>query len=361
MTDERRAGPSFWKTQAAVWAIYLVMIYMTFLPMAAEGVWKLLLVIKGLRTLFGFFLSSVLRFFYRGAVRSWSLPRVVTVVALGSITFGAVWTVLGMLVSSVVSPKFNWATAIRQSPHDSVEYALTLMAWSAGYFFVQYWMEWQAERERSLRASSLAQTAELQLLRYQLNPHFLFNALNSVRASVDEDAQRAKRMITALAEFLRYSLLGDSGEGVELREELAAIRNYLGIEAIRYEEHLDVSYQIDPRAESQRVPPFLVCPLVENAVKHGMRTSAKPLRVKISAHVEGDGLQIEVANSGSLSGNGFHGREDTGTGVRNVRERVAQIYGRQGRFELIESEGWVRARLDLPFKEASPLAVEVVR
>ena len=360
MSGDRRAGPSFWKTQAAVWAIYLVMIYTTFLPMAGEGMLKLLLVIKGLRTLFGFGLSSILRYMYRGAVKIWSLPRVVAVVALGSITFGAVWTLLSMVVSSVVNPSFNWATASRQSPHDSVEYALTLVAWSAGYFFVQYWMEWQAERERSLRASSLAQTAELQLLRYQLNPHFLFNALNSVRASVDEDAQRAKRMITALAEFLRYSLLSESGEGVELREELAAIRNYLGIETIRYEEQLEVSYQIDPRAESEHVPPFLICPLVENAVKHGMRSSTKPLRLKISASIEGEQLRVEVANTGTLCGNGFHGHEDTGTGVRNVRERVAQIYGQQGRFELTESEGWVRAHLDLPAK-VKPMAVEVAR
>jgi LytS/YehU family sensor histidine kinase len=167
-------------------------------------------------------------------------------------------------------------------------------------------------------------------------------------------------MVTALAEFLRYSLLGDSGEGVELREELDAIRNYLGIEAIRYEENLQIHYQIESQAEPLRIPPFLVCPLVENAVKHGMRTSAKPLRLNIVARVEGDDLMVEISNTGTLRGNGFQRGEDTGTGVRNVRERVTQIYGSQGGFELIESEGWVRATLRVPI-HARTLAAEVTQ
>src|SRR5256885_2177352 len=104
----RRAGPSFWKTQAAVWAIYLVMIYMTFLPMAGQGMLRLLLVIKVLRTLFGFALSSLLRFFYRGAVRTWSLPRVVAAASLGSLALGGVWTALGLAVGATLVPKFNW-------------------------------------------------------------------------------------------------------------------------------------------------------------------------------------------------------------------------------------------------------------
>src|SRR6476660_101150 len=97
VSGDQRRGPSFWKTQAAVWAIYLVMIYTTFLPMAGEGMLRLLLVIKGLRTLFGFILSSFLRLFYRGAVRSWSLPRVIAVAALGSAALGGVWAALGLL------------------------------------------------------------------------------------------------------------------------------------------------------------------------------------------------------------------------------------------------------------------------
>lgn len=350
---DRLPGPSFWRAQVGVWLVYLVMIYTTFLPMASGNL-RLLLVIKTWRTLFGFTLSSLLRFLYRRVVSTWSLPRITAVAGLGSVTLGAVWITLGLGVAALVNPSFHVSTALPQYPRDTLDYSLTLMAWSAGYFFVKYWLEWQAERERSLRAASSAQLAELQLLRYQLNPHFLFNALNSVRASIDEDAQRAKRMITALAEFLRYSLLSGEGEMVELREEILAIRNYLAIESIRFETKLEVQFDVDHAAELAQVPAFLVCPLVENAVKHGMRTSAKPLRLLITAKCPAERIEIQVVNSGTLQVLEHNG-EDTGTGLRNVRERVAQIYGADARFELREAEGWVRAVLDLPTVNRHPV------
>jgi two-component system LytT family sensor kinase len=342
---------SFWRVQAGIWLVYLVMIYATFLPMAGPGVLRMLLIIKAARALFGFALSSALRWLYRGWVGKASLPRVVALAAAGSAGMGVVWAALATAFATVVNPKFNWISELPRSPRDALDYSVTLGAWSAAYFLVKYRMEYQAERERSLRATSAARLAELQMLRYQINPHFLFNALNSVHASIGEDAQRAKRMITELAEFLRFSLLSGKGEMVELREELQAIRSYLAIESIRFEESLEVSFEVDSEVESVHVPPFLVCPLVENAVKHGMHTSSRPLRVKIRAKAAGGGVvQIEILNSGGLRENGDVPWESTGTGVCNVRERVAQIYGERGRFDLEESDGWVRARLELPAK-----------
>ncbi|HMY74388.1 MAG TPA: histidine kinase, partial [Blastocatellia bacterium] len=199
--------------------------------------------------------------------------------------------------------------------------------------------------ERALQAAALAQQAQLELLRYQLNPHFLFNALNSIRASVDEDRQRAKRMITEFSEFLRYSLLSANAAAIPLREELAAIRNYLAIEQIRFEDKLQVQYDIDPAAEDFPLPGFLIHPLVENAVKHGMEQSA-PLKLNIAARAKGDRLFVEVANSGSrltaqANGNGL------GIGLRNIQERLAQLYPGHSRFEIGETGGWVRAVIEI--------------
>jgi LytS/YehU family sensor histidine kinase len=184
------------------------------------------------------------------------------------------------------------------------------------------------------------------MLRYQLNPHFLFNALNSIRASVEEDKDRAVRMITQLSEFLRYSLLNESEKMVPLSEELEALRNYLAIEKIRFEDKLIVKFDTEKGAETVEVPCFLLNPLVENAIKHGMRSDGKALEISIAADIREDKLVLEVANSGRLK-NGTNG---IGIGLRNVRERLANLYGKEGVFMLEEEAGFVRARIEIPRK-----------
>lgn len=191
----------------------------------------------------------------------------------------------------------------------------------------------------------MADKAQLEVLRYQLNPHFLFNALNSIRASVDEDAARAKQMITQLSEFLRHSLLSVEKKEIPLQEEIEAVQNYLAIEKIRFEEKLEVEYAIEERAKDFKVPCFLLNPLVENAIKHGLKTSAKPLQIKISAEVADARLVIEVMNSGQLQ-NDFE-RNGTKIGLRNVRERLAKLFGQNAKFELKQDGDFVRARIEI--------------
>jgi LytS/YehU family sensor histidine kinase len=170
----------------------------------------------------------------------------------------------------------------------------------------------------------------------------LFNALNSIRASIDEDKARAKRMVTEFSEFLRYSLTSSDAANIPLREELAAIRNYLAIEQIRFEDKLDVQFDIDAKAKDVRLPGFLIHPLVENAIKHGMNGDA-PLRLRIAARVNNGTLHIEVANTGHwhASGNGM------GIGLRNVEQRLQQLFPDRSRFAIAEAEGWVRATIEI--------------
>jgi LytS/YehU family sensor histidine kinase len=222
---------------------------------------------------------------------------------------------------------------------------MTLTAWSALYLGVKHWLLWQTERERSLQSSALAQTAQLEMLRYQLNPHFLFNALNSIRASIDEDAVRAKQMITQLSEFLRYSLLAESKKKISLSEELEAVRNYLAIEQIRFEDKLAVEFDIEKAAEDFQIPNFLLNPLVENAVKHGLQTSKKPLEIKISARLDNEKFVLEVVNSGTL--NIGSDRNGNGIGLKNVRERLSAMFGDNAKVELNEDGSVVKARIEI--------------
>jgi LytS/YehU family sensor histidine kinase len=224
---------------------------------------------------------------------------------------------------------------------------MTTAGWSGIYFGIKYWQKWQTEQENVLQANFLADKAQLEVLRYQLNPHFLFNALNSIRASVDEDQNRAKKMITQLSEFLRHSLLSAEKKEIPLQEELEAVQNYLAIEKIRFEEKLEVEYEIEESAQDFKVPCLLLNPLVENAIKHGLQTSPKPLKIRISATMENEKLVLEVANTGKLDN--LHNSNGTKIGLKNVRERLEKLYGGKGNFEIKQDGKFVKARIEIAF------------
>lgn len=335
--------PTFWQVQLAGWALYLLMIYVTFLTVAAPGTLYNLFVIKFIRTVIGFCLTCLMRGVYRRFGTDLPIQKVVALVLGCSVLFGCAWTLSEMAAASLRSPAFSFAGGLPRIPRNALDYGLTLTAWSALYFGVKYWRQWQAERENALASAALADRAQLEMLRYQINPHFLFNSLNSIRASIDEDADRARRMVTQLSEFLRYALLHHGAAEVALGEEVEAVRNYLAIEKTRFEDKLEIEFDIDEAAGGLPTPSFLLNPLVENAIKHGLKSSARPLRVRVSAKVKGGALLLEVANTGSLS----RAEGGTGVGLRNTRERLEKVYGGRGRLELFEEGGWVRARITL--------------
>jgi LytS/YehU family sensor histidine kinase len=222
--------------------------------------------------------------------------------------------------------------------------------WSVLYFGMKYWFDWETEKKRALKAKSLAQHAQLQMLRYQVNPHFLFNALNSVRALIDEDKKNAKGMITELSEFLRYSLITRDHTEVTLKDELEAIRHYLSIEKKRYEDKLDVSFDIEPSAEDYPILSFLIHPFIENAIKYGMKTSPMPLRIRVNVSTKDGQLRIEVSNTGHWLQPATEPEtkiEGTGTGLENVRARLENAYPNKYHLETKELDGWVKAILEI--------------
>lgn len=341
--------PSFWTIQLIGWTVYFVVIYITFLSIAAPENFLNLFYLKGFRAFTGFFLTSFfLRPLYRRFGNRLSIGWLILPVLICASVFGYAWTGIEFYYAYLTNPVLNLNNYLARSPRIALDYAMTLTAWSAFYLGVKNWLAWQKERENALASSALANKAQLEMLRYQLNPHFLFNALNSIRASVDEDSTRAKHMITQLSEFLRFSLLYESEKRIPLGEELEAVRNYLAIEQIRFEEKLSVEFDVEKEAENFKVPGFLLNPLVENAVKHGLQTSAKPLQIKISAKVSDNKLILGVSNSGKLenssNGNG------TKIGLKNVRERLDKLFGANGKFELAQDGDFVKAQIEIEEK-----------
>ena len=160
-------------------------------------------------------------------------------------------------------------------------YSYKFLAWSALYIGFTVYEEWVSQRQKTAQATALAQSAQLAMLRSQLNPHFFFNALSSVLSLISRDAHKAEEIIIKISEFMRYSLLPENQQLVPLAREMDIIRHYLDIEKVRFGDKLDVLTTIDPQAEDCPVPILLIHSLVDNAVKHGMEESTLPLRIRI--------------------------------------------------------------------------------
>ncbi len=344
--DFKNELPSFWTIQLIGWIVYFATIYITFLTIAQPENFLNLFYLKGFRTLTGFFLTSIiLRPIYKAFESRFSINRLILLVLISAMIFGAAWTAIEGVYVYLTSFPFNLNNYLARSPRIALDYAMTLTAWSALYLVVKNWLSWQKEREKALQSLAFANKAQLEMLRYQLNPHFLFNALNSIRASVNEDGNRARQMITQLSEFLRHSLVSVENKEIPLREELEAARNYLAIEKIRFEENLEIEYEVEEKAEEFLVPCFLLNTVVEKAVKHGLQASPNPLKIKISARLEGESLILEVANTGSL--NNLRNLTGTKIGLKNVRERLEKLFGEKGSFELKQDGEFVVAKIDI--------------
>jgi two-component system, LytTR family, sensor kinase len=224
----------------------------------------------------------------------------------------------------------SWGRAVSPS--------LALLAWSALLLVVYNVRRWQEERERTLEAEALAVEARLAMLRYELNPHFLFNALNSIVGTIDESPSRAQTMVRQLAELLRHSLHAEGGS--TLADEVRTVDLYLALESVRFEDRLVVAVTVPPEAASWPVPAMLLQPLVENAVKHGMPSSPSPLRVEVDAGIVDDRLVVTVANTGHLART-----PGQGVGLRNLRDRLVHLYAGDYTFELRQVDDRVVARL----------------
>jgi hypothetical protein len=200
-------------------------------------------------------------------------------------------------------------------------------AWASFYLAVSSAAQLRTAERRALRAERDAQAAQLRALRYQVNPHFLFNTLNSLSSLVmarrDEEAET---MIVNLSTFFRSSLAIDPADDITLAEEIQFQRLYLDIEKVRFPKRLEVRADIPAELEGARVPPLILQPLVENAIKHGVARSARPVTLRIAARVEDSRLVLTVENDGGAA-NGAHAPDGTGVGLTNVCERLAARFG----------------------------------
>lgn len=229
--------------------------------------------------------------------------------------------------------------------------------WSLLYFGFHAFNRARHAEVGRWQLESTVKEAELRALKSQVNPHFIFNSLNTVRALIHEDPATAETMVTRLAALLRYALQAGQLETVSLEREIGIVRDYLEIEKIRFEERLRPRFEIEDGALGLAVPPLLLQTLVENAVKYGVGPSASGGEVVVSASVDGGILKLSVANTGRLSAGGA----STGLGLRNATERLRMLFGEHATLRLGEKDsGWVVAEIEMPAKRAVRAGAEVV-
>jgi two-component system, LytTR family, sensor histidine kinase AlgZ len=281
--------------------------------------------------------------------RSWrAISQLVIPFALGTLILPAVMNAARAAIGTVwfhqpFQPAHGWVVLAHY-----VQGVLVVSVWCAVMLTANEVNHRRSAEMEALRLELIAQTSQFQALRSQLNPHFLFNCLNSLRELIDEDRNRAKRVVELLSALLRYTLQADRVETVSLKEELGAVEDYLALEKVRFEDRLRTRFDIAPQSLDARLPPMLLQTLAENGVKHGIaRLSAGGELVVVTQVLEGN-LRIEVTNTGKLSDATLG---SSAIGLGNARERLRLMYGDSASLRLAPAgESKVRAEVVIPLR-----------
>jgi sensor histidine kinase YesM len=235
--------------------------------------------------------------------------------------------------------------------------SLLLGAWAALYYGINFYLIIEEQADQLLKLENQATSAQLAMLRYQLNPHFLFNTLNSISTLVLlKQTERANAMLSRLSSFLRYTLANEAIAQVTIEQEVETLKLYLEIEKMRFEDRLRPSFDIDPAVEHARLPSLLLQPLVENAIKYAVTPQEEGAEIAVAARLAGDRVQITVADTGAECGDhGLGESGSTGVGLANIRDRLNQAYGEDHRFETQARAGkGFQVLIDIPFQTETP-------
>ena len=278
--------------------------------------------------IFGFVLTSYLRLFYR-RLKERSFPIIVLAIIFGSGVSGAVlsaFEISSMPYFMPGSEPFHGMQRLGNAMFEST----AIFAWSAIYFGYHYYESFQEQRRQALKATALAHQAQLKMLRYQLNPHFLFNTLNAISTLVlEKSGTDANRMLTKLSNFLRYTLVNQPSQKVTLEQEVHTLNLYLDIEKVRFQDRLVIEFDIADSAKKALVPSLILQPLIENVIKYAIAPSIDGGLIMICAKVENKRLLIGLTDNGPGMDDVTNTQSTSGAGVglENTKERLHQIYG----------------------------------
>ena len=352
-----KGKPSFWLLHSLGWMTYVfiftvdnVFFYRDFNRIGFEVFFPL--VLSGA---FAALLTWPLRYIYR---QCWGLPSVWLIIAimLCSLLVTGIWTPVKNLFMWYFYEDFDVLSLIAGNPSEdfkwymlfmSVSYAFFMIfVWSTLYFGINYHFRLINEKKLHIEAVRLSHISQIKMLRYQINPHFLFNTLNAVSTLVLRGSkEKANGMLIRLATFLRFSLDNDPEKKIRLHEELKALMLYLEIEKTRFEDRLTVTFEIEPQTEALLVPSLLLQPLVENSIKYAIAQMSSGGLIEVIAKCQKGYLQLEVADNGPVQNNAYldvksenkgqTASSHTGVGVQNIVDRLNVLYHDNHSFKII--------------------------
>jgi signal transduction histidine kinase len=316
---------TFWTFQAVGWFGYGLVRMFTATTLGFDLRYYSMMVIATI--IIGVTMTIGLRYVYR-MIRDVRLPvlMVITLLLCGSL--GLLFSSLEAQLGPILLPGWVPVTGLAQFGNAVFE-ATVLFAWSAIYFGYHYYVSLQEQKEQVLKATAMAHQAQLKMLRYQLNPHFLFNTLNAISTLVlEKEEADANRMLTKLSSFLRYTLVNQPTQRIPLEQELQALSLYLDIEKVRFQDRLVLEFDIDERAKTALVPSLILQPLVENAIKYAIAPSIDGGTIKVSAEIVDDRLLLVLSDNGPgiEDLNNIVSKSGSGVGIVNTKERLQQIY-----------------------------------
>lgn len=354
---------AFWRLQFLGWGGAMLLRAMSSIANAQP--WSFLVIVV-IATITGFSISSIMSVIYRTVINrrpivTWGVTALVLSLAVGLYAFIDSW---------VISLYRAGGDASFAQLFVGVFYLdLTLLiSWTGLYYAINFFLQVEEQNDQLMRLEAQATSAQLAMLRYQLNPHFLFNTLNSISTLVLlKQTEPANAMLSRLSSFLRYTLVNEPTARVTVAQEIETLKLYLDIELMRFEERLRTDFRVEDAVRNALMPSLLLQPLVENAIKYAVSPLEYGAEITIEAQLVGPMLRVTVSDTGPGLQPGTDpstvfgaSTDSTGIGLANIRDRLAQAYGENQRFDISNRpEGGFQVVLELPFEPREPAPASI--
>jgi two-component system, LytTR family, sensor kinase len=338
----------YWLCQLVGWSAFILVYIFFYLTLRTRNLPYFYEIIF-LQAVLGFLVTHVMRYFilrYRFTEKP--VNEQVFYIVLISVVFALVYATIDMSLEQwlLIEPdRQKDLSLFNKIMRASMGCFTFILIWNLIYFAYHYIVKTRQAQFDKIRLESLVKELELKTIKSHINPHFIFNALNSIRALIDENPNRARNAITELSNILRSSMQAEKLETVPFEKELSIVKDYLALEYIRFEDRLKIEYQIDEDTLDQPVPPMMLQTLVENAIKHGIGKQVSGGVVKVISDFKNNYHELVVQNSGYLNG---HINGD-GFGLFSTKNRLQLLFGEKANFEIRQVEnGLVEARILIP-------------
>lgn len=339
----------FWTLHSGGWAGFALVYYIGSFLHDVRPIWVFIIMLNAYA---GWLLTIPLRYVFRWA-RTLSPLKMIVVVVLACYLVALVWAVVKNINYWEIYKHGYRPDAWYLYFTNTINSLIMVGCWSGVYFGIKNFQMLQKEKQNALKASTMAHQAHIKMLRYQLNPHFLFNTLNAISTLILlKENDIAEAMVSRLSDFLRYSLDNDPIKRVSLGEEIKVLRLYLEIEKVRFDDRLEVVWDIEDKCEAALVPSMILQPLIENAIKHAISKMEDGGQICITARQFGNDLLIDVADNGpGAEIKDGQLRRENGVGLVNIKERLQSLYQRNFAFSVEHNQpSGVRIRLRIPYE-----------